>query len=84
MLFYDHLAKDYGELTDELRRREAAAEFAQAVIERWRPGALLDVACGTGLYTLEFARRGVPAVAGGAGAMTITSPPRCRIASAMT
>jgi SAM-dependent methyltransferase len=50
--YYDSLYgdKDYA----------AEAEYVDALIQRWAPGArsLLDLGCGTGRHAVEFARRG--------------------------
>lgn len=62
MGFYDELASQYAELTGEASRREPARRFVDAVIERFDPSSVLDVACGTGLYAVEFARRGLEVV----------------------
>lgn len=59
MDFYDQLAHEYAELTGEAAREPAARRFVERLVAAHAPAAVLDAACGTGLFALEFARRGV-------------------------
>jgi ubiquinone/menaquinone biosynthesis C-methylase UbiE len=59
MDFYNQLADEYGELTGEAGRMAGVRAFVGRIMADWAPRSMLDVACGTGLFALEFARQGV-------------------------
>jgi len=60
-VFYDLLAEHYDELTDAPARSKAAQGFVAEFLKRYPCKSALDVACGTGVYTLPLAKAGVAA-----------------------
>jgi len=60
--FYDALADDYEELTAAVDRQPAAGGFVEELMGRFHIASAVDAACGTGLYALELAKRGVEVV----------------------
>jgi len=62
MDFYDEIAEQYDEITGAGRRGPAAERFVRLLRERFEVRSALDVACGTGLYTLPLAASGVRTV----------------------
>lgn len=62
MDFYDQLAGEYDRMTGAARRGRAAEEFIRELLDRFPVADALDVACGTGLFTLPLAARGVRTV----------------------
>jgi len=60
-VFYDLLADHYDELTDTPARSKAAQAFVAEFLKRYPCKSALDVACGTGVYTLPLAKAGVAA-----------------------
>jgi len=62
MDFYDQIAGEYDRITDTAARAAAAEGFVAELADRFAPASALDVACGTGVYTLPLARRGVRTV----------------------
>ena len=62
MCFYDELAAEYGDITDEAGRAAAAAEFVRELTGRYAVRSAVDAACGTGLYALALATAGVDTV----------------------
>jgi len=62
MDFYDEIADTYDEMTGSHARSVAAAAFAAELARRYGPKSVLDVACGTGVYTAPLARIGLRAV----------------------
>ncbi len=59
MGFYDDLAGCYDALTDSEIRCRLAQGFAEQLQRRYAPGSVLDVACGTGVYSLALCRLGM-------------------------
>ena len=59
MDFYDQLAGEYAELTGETARKPAVRGFVKQLVATCAPKSVLDAACGTGLFALEFARQGI-------------------------
>ena len=64
MDFYGTVAEHYNEMTNAAQRLSRADRFVAELAKRFQFRSALDVACGTGLYTLALARSGVPHVAG--------------------
>jgi glycine/sarcosine N-methyltransferase len=64
MEFYNHIASQYDNMTGFQARLERASAFAGQLAQRLAFRSVLDVACGTGLYALAFAKQGVPKAAG--------------------
>lgn len=62
MDFYDDLAESYDAITGAAGRAEAAGAFVDELIRRFDVRSAVDVACGTGLFALALARRGLSAV----------------------
>ena len=62
LTFYDQIANRYDDVTARDRRIEAVRTYVDAVVTSLEPESVLDVACGAGLYAVEFARRGIPVV----------------------
>ncbi len=61
MGFYDDIAADYDEMTAASARTAKAEGFLKSFLERYPIRSALDVACGTGIYTIPLARMGVEA-----------------------
>ena len=61
MDFYDQIADTYDEMTGSHARSELAAAFAARLARRYDPKSVLDVACGTGVYTVPLAGIGLRA-----------------------
>ena len=59
MTFYDELAAEYDGITDQTQRSAAAGEFVEQLTSRYAIRSAVDVACGTGLYSLILAKLGV-------------------------
>ncbi len=59
MDFYDRLASDYDRATASPERASKASRFIDELLARRQVRWALDVGCGTGLFALELARRGV-------------------------
>ncbi len=59
MSFYDDLAGVYDELTGQADRARTVRRFCDELIGRYRPGRVLDIACGTGAYSRALAAAGV-------------------------
>jgi len=62
MNFYDALASQYDALTGSTERADAVKRFCVNLVERVCPRSVLDVACGTGMYTLPLAEMGLHVV----------------------
>jgi 2-polyprenyl-3-methyl-5-hydroxy-6-metoxy-1,4-benzoquinol methylase len=56
--FYDELAESYDALTATAEKARQADSFCGDLLQRTGAKRVLDTACGTGLYTLAFARAG--------------------------
>ncbi len=61
MDFYDEIAQRYDQITQASRRAGGARAFCEQLLRRHPAASVLDVACGTGMYAMELARRGVRA-----------------------
>ncbi len=59
MGFYDDLADSYDTITAAAEREETAAAFVDELTRRFTVRSAVDAACGTGLYALALARRGI-------------------------
>ena len=59
MGFYDDLADSYDVITGLADRTEPAGAFVDELARRFDVHTALDVACGTGLFALALARRGL-------------------------
>ena len=60
MDFYDTMAGHYDQVTQADQRRAGAEAFVDALTERFpAASSALDVACGTGLFTLPLAAEGI-------------------------
>lgn len=59
MDFYDRIAKEYDQITSADARAQRAKEFVKELLRRHRIASALDVACGTGMYTIPLALAGV-------------------------
>ena len=62
MTFYDELAAEYDGITDQAQRSTAAGEFVEQLTSRYAIRSAVDVACGTGLYSLILAKLGVDTI----------------------
>ena len=62
MGFYDDLADSYDTITATTEREESAAAFVDELTHRFTVQSAVDAACGTGLYALALARRGISVV----------------------
>ena len=62
MDFYDEIAGFYDDMTDLSVRKRRAAGFVDTLAQRYSVGKALDVACGTGTYTVALAERGIDTV----------------------
>jgi len=62
MGFYDDLADSYDAVTGAADRAEAAEAFADEFVRRFEAHSAVDAACGTGLYALALAERGLAVV----------------------
>jgi len=62
MDFYDDIADSYAELTATVDRRATAGRFVKELTRRFDITSAVDAACGTGLFAIELARRGVQVV----------------------
>lgn len=60
--FFDSYPHEYDALTDASAREKPHSREIAALIERFRPTAVLDAGCATGLTSRLFARRGISAV----------------------
>jgi 2-polyprenyl-3-methyl-5-hydroxy-6-metoxy-1,4-benzoquinol methylase len=59
MDFYDRLAQEYDRATAWQGRSQRASRFVDEFLAHREVRSALDVGCGTGLFALELARRGV-------------------------
>jgi 2-polyprenyl-3-methyl-5-hydroxy-6-metoxy-1,4-benzoquinol methylase len=57
--FYGELANDYDNITGLAARSAQAAGFIEALLSRSTVVSGLDVACGTGLYAIQMAKKGI-------------------------
>ena len=62
MGFYDDLADSYDTITASAEREQSAAAFVDELTRRFTVQSAVDAACGTGLYALALARRGIGVV----------------------
>ncbi len=62
MEFYDAIADQYDEMTNLFQRQDQIEEFLQKITAKWQIHSALDVACGTGFYTIKLAQMGMEAV----------------------
>lgn len=62
MGFYDDLADSYDAITGAAGRTEAAGALVDELIRRFDVHTAVDAACGTGLFALAMARRGLDVV----------------------
>lgn len=60
--FYESLAEEYDALTSRRERERAADLFVAELLARYAPTSVLEVACGTGLYAVALASRGLSVV----------------------
>jgi len=60
--FYDGCAEDYEDVTGGKQRLEAARAFVDRLRQRVDFDSALDVACGTGVFTIPLAQLGVDTV----------------------
>ena len=63
MDFYEDIAADYDAMTASPQRSQRLAEFTQALIQRYQPRRVLDVACGSGGHAVALAQAGVEVTA---------------------
>lgn len=62
MGFYEQFADHYAQVTGQHDRQPKVSDFLGRLLRRHPAERALDVACGTGLFAIELARRGVSTV----------------------
>jgi glycine/sarcosine N-methyltransferase len=73
MNFYDTMAGSYDDVTQADARRAGAETFVAALTDRFpSSSSALDVACGTGLFSLPLAERGLTTVGADLSAEMLT------------
>ena len=62
MDFYNNIADNYDEMTNLNRRLDNIEHFVVRIKEKYDIKSALDAACGTGIYTIKMAQKGIDAV----------------------
>ena len=57
--FYDELTKDYDEMTSYSTRWKSVTGFIEKILEQYELNKAVDIACGTGIYSISLAQAGV-------------------------
>ena len=57
--FYDELTEDYDEMTSYSTRWKSVTGFVEKILEHYKLNKSVDIACGTGIYSIALAQAGV-------------------------